>query len=82
MKRLLTLTLALGLFSFSVLAQDQPAAPQPSPSAEDQEKEKAAREANAYRLLDQIVDEAQSLHLAENRVRVQIMGADLLWDRN
>ena len=82
MKRLLVLTLALGLFCFSVLAQDQPASPQPSPSAEDQEKEKAAREANAYRLLDQIVDEAQSLHLAENRVRVQIMGADLLWDRN
>ena len=82
MKRLLVLTLALGLFCFSAVAQDQPAAPQPSPSTEEQEKEKAEREANAYRLLDQIIDDAQSLRLAENRVRVQIMGGDLLWDRN
>src|ERR1051325_8433531 len=82
MKRLLVLTLALGLFCFSAVAQDQPAAPQPSPSTEEQETEKAEREANAYRLLDQIIDDAQSLRLAENRVRVQIMGGDLLWDRN
>ena len=80
MKRLLTLTLALGLFSFSVLAQDQPAAQQPS--TEDQEKEKAQREANAYRLLDQVIDEAGSLRLAENRVRIQINAADMLWDQN
>src|SRR5215211_9555494 len=82
MKRLLTLTLALGLFSFSVLAQDQPAASQPSPSTEEQEKEKAERERNAYRLLDQVIDEAQSLRLTENRVRVQINAADMLWDQN
>lgn len=84
MKRLLILTLALGLFCLPALAQDQPAAPQasPSPSTEEQEKEKAAREKNAYRLLDQIIDEAQSLHLTENRVRVQIQAADLLWDQN
>ncbi|HEX3249315.1 MAG TPA: hypothetical protein VHS05_07800 [Pyrinomonadaceae bacterium] len=83
MKRLLTLTLALGLCCFSALAQDQPAAQQqPSPTTEEQEKEKAEREKNAYRLLDQVIDEAQSLHLAENRVRVQIGAADLLWDQN
>src|SRR5262249_51695994 len=39
-------------------------------------------EKNAYRLLDQVIDEAQSLHLAENRVRVQIGAADMLWDQN
>ncbi len=81
MKRLITLTLALGLFSFSVLAQDQPAAQQ-QPSTEEQEKEKAEQEKNAYRLLDQVIDEAQSLRLAENRVRVQIGAADILWDQN
>jgi len=80
MKRLLILTLALGLFCFSALAQDQPAAPQPS--TEEQEKEKAERERNAYRLLDQIIDETQSLRLTENRVRVQINAADMLWDQN
>lgn len=82
MKRLLILTLALGFFSFSALAQDQPATPQPSPSTEELEKAKAERERNAYRMLDQIIDEAQSLRLAENRVRVQILAADLLWDQN
>jgi hypothetical protein len=82
MKRLLTLILTLGLFSFSVLAQDQPAASQPSPSTEEQEKEKAERERNAYRLLDQVIDEAQSLRLTENRVRIQINAADMLWDQN
>src|SRR5215510_10324119 len=83
MKRLLTLTLALGLSCFSVLAQDQPAAQQqPSPTTEEQEKQKAEREKNAYRLLDQVIDEAQSLRLAENRVRIQISAADMLWDQN
>jgi hypothetical protein len=82
MKRLIVLTLALGLSCFSVLAQDRPATPQPSPLTEEQEKEKAVREQNAYRLLDQIIDEAQSLRLAENRVRVQINAADMLWEQN
>src|SRR6185369_8646965 len=82
MKRLLIFTLALVLSCFSALAQDNPATPQPSPSTEDQEKEKAQREANAYRLLDQVIDEAQSLRLAENRVRIQINAADMLWDQN
>ena len=86
MKKLIipALTLALCfLFSSPLLAQDQPAAsPQASPSAEELEKQKAEREKNAYRLLDQVVDEAQSLKLVENRVRVQISAADMLWDQN
>ena len=86
MKKLiiLALTLALCFLSASpLLAQDQQAAnPQPSPSAEEVEKEKAEREKNAYRLLDQVIDEAQSLRLVENRVRVQISAADMLWDQN
>ena len=81
MKKLFVLTLALGFFCFSepaVPAQDQPAQ---QAATEDQEK-KAEREKNAYRLLDQVLDEAQSLRLTENRVRVQITGGDLLWDQN
>ena len=84
MKKLIipALTLALFLFSASPLfAQDQPAQ-QPSPSTEEQEKQKAEREKNAYRLLDQIIDEAQSLRLVENRTRIQINAADMLWDQN
>ena len=83
MKKLFILTLALGLFCFSawmVTAQEQPAAQQPS--AEELDKQKAEREKNAYRLLDQVIDESQSLRLVENRVRIQINAADMLWDQN
>ena len=84
MKKTFSFTLALGLFCFSmwtIAAQDQ-AAPQPSPSTEELEKQKAERTQNAYRLLDQVIDEAQQLRLIENRVRVQINAADMLWDQN
>lgn len=81
MKKLFTLALTIALFCFSepVFAQDQPTQ---QPSAEELEKQKAEREKNAYRLLDQVIDEAQSLRLTENRVRVQINAADMLWDNN
>jgi hypothetical protein len=83
MKKLFILFLALGLFSLSawmVAAQEQTPAQQPS--AEELEKQKAERETNAYRLLDQVIDDAQSLRLVENRVRIQINAADMLWDKN
>lgn len=81
MKKLFALTLTLGLFYFSepVFSQDQPTE---KPSAEELDKQKAEREKNAFRLLDQVIDEAQSLRLVENRVRVQINAADMLWDQN
>lgn len=82
MKRLLILTLACTLFYATALpapAQEQSTA---QPTAEELEKQKAEREKNAYRLLDQVIDEAQSLRLTENRVRVQINAADALWDKN
>src|SRR5215213_10436789 len=82
MKKVFFLILTLALFCSSavpLIAQDQPAQP---PSAEELEKQKAEREKNAYRLLDQVIDEAQSLRLAENRVRIQISAADMLWDQN
>ncbi|HSK62591.1 MAG TPA: hypothetical protein VK893_02080, partial [Pyrinomonadaceae bacterium] len=86
MKTLFALTLALGISfaaSFPVYAQERPAQqPASQPTAEELEKEKAEREKNAYRLLEQVIDEAQALRLTENRVRVQITAADLLWDNN
>src|SRR6185369_4539779 len=83
MKKLFVLTLALGLFSFTprlATAQEQPTPSQTS--TEEAEKQKAEREKNAYRLLDQVIDEAQSLRLVENRVRIQINAANMLWDQN
>ena len=83
MKKLFILTLTLGLLCLSawvITAQEQTPAQQPS--AEELEKQKAEQEKNAYRLLDQVIDEAQGLRLVENRVRIQINAADMLWDQN
>jgi hypothetical protein len=82
MKKLIALALTSTLFSAAVtpmFAQDKTATQQPT--AEELEK-KAEREKNAYQLLDQVIDEAQSLRLTENRVRVQVTSADMLWDKN
>jgi hypothetical protein len=79
MRRIFILTLMLGLWVSPVLAQDQPTR---QPSTEEVEKQKAEREKNAYRLLDQVIDDAQSLRLPENRVRIQINAADMLWEQN
>ena len=76
----LPLIIAIILSGFiSAIAQDP--APQ-QPTDDDKAKEKAELEKNAYRLLDQVIDEAQSLRLPENRVHIQISAADLVWDRN
>jgi hypothetical protein len=82
MKTLFALTLALS-FTYPALSPVYGQVPTPTqqPTAEELE-EKAEREKNAYRLLDQVIDEAQSLRLPENRVRVQIAAADLLWNSN
>jgi hypothetical protein len=92
MKKFLSLTLVLiTIFvAFLPLQAQEPAAQQPSaqqpatqePTSDDAAKQKAELEKNAYRLLDQVIDEIQSLRLPENRVRIQINTADLLWDRN
>ncbi len=83
MKKLIALSLTFALFCAAAapaLAQDK--ASQQQPTEEELQKAKAEREKNAYRLLDQVIDEAQSLRLTENRVRVQINAADALWDKN
>lgn len=49
---------------------------------EQQQKEKEAAEEKATALLEQIVGEVQLLKLPENRIRVQIAAADMLWKRN
>src|SRR5688572_30007504 len=50
--------------------------------AAKQQEEKAKLEAKAAALLEQIVNESQGLKLPENRIRVQIVAGDLLWDRS
>ena len=54
----------------------------PSPTADEQQQEKAERQKRAFILLEQVVDEAQLLRLPENRIRMQIGAAELLWESN
>ena len=59
------------------------AAPQPSPQTQaEQEAARAARaelEAKAFALLEEAAEEAGSLRVAENRVRLQAVAAAALW---
>lgn len=53
---------------------------QQTPDPPQEEKLKLESKANA--LLDQVITEAQGLKLPENRIRVQIAAADMLWDKS
>lgn len=53
---------------------------QATPDAQPEEKLKLENKANA--LLEQVITEAQGLKLPENRIRVQIAAADMLWDKS
>ena len=73
------------LFSFAIMftpAAMVRAQTPTQPLTDEQQKEKAALEKKALVLLDQVIVEAPSLKLPENRIRLQINIADLLWQRN
>jgi hypothetical protein len=55
---------------------------QQTPDAQKQQEEKLKLETKANALLEQVITEAQGLKLPENRIRVQIAAADMLWDRS
>jgi hypothetical protein len=54
----------------------------PAPTADEQQQEKAEKQKRAFVLLEQVVDEAQLLRLPENRIRMQLGAAELLWQSN
>jgi hypothetical protein len=78
----LALMLASAAFVGAQDATSQSATAQPTPDTQQQQEEKLKLEAKATVLLDQIVTEAQALKLPENRIRVQIAAAEMLWDRS
>jgi hypothetical protein len=63
-------------------ATSQSATAQATPDPQQQQEEKLKLEKKATELLDQVVTEAQSLKLPENRIRVQVAAADMLWDKS
>ena len=54
----------------------------PSPLTEKAGEKQHERERQALALLDEVATEAQTLRLAENRIRIQAIAADLLWTRD
>jgi hypothetical protein len=70
---------ALALTTIASLAQD---ATTPTADATKQQEEKAKLQDKAAVTLEQIIGEAQALKLPENRIRVQVIAGDLLWDRS
>ena len=72
-------------FAGTALSQDatsQTATAQPSPDPQQQQEEKAKLEKKAMALLEQVVTDSQGLKLPENKIRVQIVAADILWDKS
>jgi hypothetical protein len=88
MTKLRTTAFIIGLLIFStatgIKAQDAVSSQTPTDAqaAEQKQKEQEAAEKQATALLEQIVGEVQMLKLPENRIRVQIAAADMLWKRN
>jgi len=78
----LAIVLTSAVFVEAQDATSQSATAQSTPDAQQQQEEKLKLEAKATVLLDQIVTEAQALKLPENRIRVQIAAAEMLWDRS
>src|SRR5260370_15338466 len=74
--------MAVAAFSVAQDASQTPATAQASPDPQQQQEEKAKLERKANALLEQVIAEAQSLKLPENRIRVQIAAGDMLWEHN
>src|SRR6185436_18344293 len=83
-KRNALLLIVFGLFfTFITGAHAQEAtSPATTTDTAKQAEEKAKLEAKAAVMLEQVVSEAQALKLPENKVRIQIVAGDLLWDRS
>jgi len=80
MKARITSLFLLVLMLGTISARAQEAAP--TPTADEQQQEKAEKQKRAFILLEQVVDEAQLLRLPENRIRMQVGAAELLWQSN
>src|ERR1051325_7431548 len=68
--------------AFAQDATSQTAIPQQSPDPQQQQEEKAKLEKKAIALLEQVVTDSQGLRLPENKIRVQIVAGDMLWEKN
>ncbi|MBA3438828.1 MAG: hypothetical protein H0T92_03040 [Pyrinomonadaceae bacterium] len=85
-RQYLVASLALLLLVATHAGAQSEAAPQ-EPAAQSSLTEKAREkqqeiQRSALALLNEVAAEAQTLRLAENRIRIQVIAADLLWPRD
>lgn len=78
----LLMLVALFVSAAGAVAAQSLAAPESSASPEAAAEATREREKKALEMLDDVVAEAQTLKLAENRIRVQMTAAALLWSRD
>jgi hypothetical protein len=78
--RYLVCSLALVLFIHTSSMAQKPAASDPSKT--EQQEARKALEQKALALLEEVVADAQLLKQAANRLRIQIIAADLIWPRD
>jgi hypothetical protein len=80
------LVMSLLILSVGTVGRAQDPVSQQTPgdaqADEQKQKEQEAGEKKATALLEQVVGEVQMLKLPENRIRVQIAAADMLWKSN
>lgn len=65
-----------------ILLIHTPAFAQTTPTKAEQQEAQKALEQKALTLLEEVVTDAQALKLAVNRLRIQIVAADLIWPRD
>ncbi|HVG19881.1 MAG TPA: hypothetical protein VNI02_12595, partial [Blastocatellia bacterium] len=75
---------ALAVFLVSTVAAQTPSqdSTKSDKTKADQEKAQEILEKKSLALLDEVLKEAPTLRLAENRIRIQALAADLLWSRD
>jgi len=78
----ITGALVVLLFAFASAQAQTTAQTSSQTQTADQQKAQAAMEEKAMRLVDQVLSDAQSLKLPENRVRVDFTVADMIWDKD
>lgn len=79
---IIVLSLLTPVFAAAQTADKQESAKQEPTKTEEDKKAREEMEKKAFALVDEIIKEALSLRLPENRIRIQALLGDMLWKRD
>src|SRR2546423_13799036 len=82
LKQIIRAALVCAVLALAAVASLAQEATTPTADATKQQEQKAKLQDKAAITLEQVIGEAQALKLPENRIRVQEIAGDLLWDRS